>query len=232
MTIEIDEKLELATAEYLRSQPDFFQRHLSLLDQLNVSHRKKGTLSLVEMQLERQREKIRQLEKELRDLTALAEYNSGIFFSLMPLQQQLSHCTTLVEGEKVLNLWANSLGLQQAKLLLLRDSWLPIDELPPQYWLDRRAFEIIRLERLGLRRFYLGQLTHKEKTLMFLPEEFPIGSVACCLLGRELNQVNAILLFSSHDEKHFHREQDTLFLQKLTEMLMPHLWHWLAAYQK
>ena len=36
---------------------------------------------------------------------------------------------------------------------------------------------------MGLRQFYLGDLSNKEKALMFLPEELPIGSVAICRLG-------------------------------------------------
>lgn len=232
MSMEQEESLELAVVAYLKENPDFFQQHLSLLDELSVCHPKKGTLSLVEMQLKRQREKIRQLEQELAELTALAEYNASIFFSLMPLQQQLSQCSSLVEGNEALNSWAKSLGLQQAKILLLRDSWQSIATLAPQYWLDRKAFDIIRLERLGLRRFYLGLLSHKEKTLMFLPEEMPIGSVACCLLGQEGRQVSAIVLFTSADESHFNPKQDTLFLQHLTDLLKPHLWQWLKAYQK
>ncbi|TCJ98023.1 hypothetical protein EV694_1621 [Volucribacter psittacicida] len=224
--------LELATVQYLRDNPDFFQRHQTLLDELSVVHHKKGTLSLVEMQLQRQRDQIALLEARLSELTQLAEYNANIFFSLMPLQQTLSQSQTLEQGVSVLNNWADTLGLQQAKILLLRDSWLPIEYLPEQFWLDRKAFEIIRLERLGLRRFYLGQLTHKEKTLIFLPEELPVGSVAYCLLGQGLNQTSAVLLFSSHDENHFHLKQDTFFLQKLSEMVEAHLRRWLADYQK
>ena len=41
--------------------------------------------------------------------------------------------------------------LEGAKILLFTDSWQKKDSIPEQYWLDRKAFELIRLERMGLR---------------------------------------------------------------------------------
>ena len=60
---------------------------------------------------------------------------------------------------------------------------------------------------MGLRQFYLGDLSNKEKALMFLPEELPIGSVAICRLGGTSQKPTALLLFKSRDTDRFHNDQ-------------------------
>lgn len=219
--------------DYLTQHPDFFLDHPELLDHLNLHCSQKNTLSLVELQLERQRHRIKELEAELEKFTQLAIQNSDIFLGLLPLQQQLSQAHNLAEGIQKLDQWVKKFELQQAKILLFTDEWEKRTSLGEEVWLDRKAFEIVRLERFGLRRFYLGQMTHKEKTMLFLPEEFPIGSVACCLLGGKTGQKpTALLLFSARDERHFHNGQDTEFLKHLVDIVELHLGRWVDNFKR
>ena len=220
-------------SEYLKQHPTFFAAHPELLDILQIPHRQKGMLSLVETQLERQREQIKVLEAELAKFSRLAQREPDIFLGLMPLQQKLASVHRFSQGIEKLNQWAKSFELQQAKILLFNDQWDKNPDVEPQYWLDRKAFELIRLERFGLRHFYLGELTNREKSLMFLPEEFPIGSVACCLLGMKTgHKATALLLFSAHDTRHFHNGQDTAFLKHLVDIVELHLHRWLFHYER
>ena len=92
------------------------------------------------------------------------------------------------------------------------------ESIPEQHWLDRKAFELIRLERMGLRQFYLGDLSNKEKALMFLPEELPIGSVAICRLGGTPQKPTALLLFKSRDTDRFHTTKTQHFFDILVDM--------------
>lgn len=222
---------ELSIAEYLQTHPDFFQRHQHLLDDLYVVSKQQGTLSLVEVQLERQRKRIQELEQELAILAKLANQEQEIFLALMPLQQQLSHCKNLKQGIQAINQWTKNWELKQSKILLFTDQWQKQQDLEDIHWVDRKAFEIIRLERFGLRRFYLGEMTNREKSLLFLPEELPIGSVACCLLGAETAQnATALLLFTAHDSRHFHNGQNTQFLKHLVSIVELHLLRWLVDF--
>lgn len=208
-------------ADYLAQHPTFFSQYTDLLDHLQIPHQRKGAVSLVELQLDRQREKIEQLQQELAKLTQIAQHNEQMFFSLMPLQQKLFTLESVPELTQALQHWAENLGLKQVKVLLFNDAWHLPTSLPAEFQLDRRAFEVIRLERFGLRSFYLGKLTHKEKTLLFLPEEFPVGSVALCLLkdNKQPQSTTGLLLFSSHNEGHFYAKQETAFLQELTRLI-------------
>lgn len=223
--------------QYLQQHPNLLLDYPELLDHLNLHSAQKNTLSLVEHQLERQRQRIKELEAELDKFTQLAVQNSDIFFGLLPLQQQLSQAENLSAGIEKLNGWIQRFDVQQAKILLFKDCWQNCASLPEEVWLDRKAFDIVRLERFGLRHFYLGEMTHKEKTMLFLPEEFPIGSVACCLLGAKntqqtLTQPNALLLFSAREANHFHAGQDTEFLKHLVDIVELHLSRWTQHLKK
>lgn len=151
-----------AVAEYLRQHPEFFQQYPDLLDELQVTHRKKGMLSLVEAKLQRQRDQLQRQQQELDKIHNVAQHNERMFFSLLPLQNQFTQAKRFDDGMNVLQEWTTALGLQKGTVLLFRDSWVESADIAEQNWLDRTAFEIIRLERFGLQRHYLGTLTHRE----------------------------------------------------------------------
>lgn len=225
----MDEISESAVVAFLQAHPDFFQHHQELLDSLEIHHHEKGVLSLVEVKLQRQRDQLTKQQYELNTIRTIAEHNERMFFSLLPLQERLSKSKTFSQGMAALQEWTTALGLLKGTVLVFRDSWEASEGIPSENWLDRSAFDIIRLERFGLKRHYLGKLTHREKTLMFLPEDFPLGSVAFCLLGKRKSKkpYTAVLVFSARDEHHFHPAQDTTFLQQLAEVIERQLNYWL-----
>lgn len=226
---EIDVDFEQQIDQYLQAHPDYFSRHQALLDQLVIHHQRKGMISLVEAQLGRQREKIATLENVLNQVSSTVQQNETLFFSLLPLQKQLYQAKDIIEASHDLDQWAKTLGLKQGKILLLKDTWQS-ESVTSQYWLDRKAFEIIRLERFGLQSFYLGKLTNREKSLLFLPEELPIGSVAICLLNNKQDHkpYHAVLVFTALHEGHFYRGQNTDFLETLIELIEPLFHQWLT----
>lgn len=210
--------------DYLEKHPDFFRHHPTLLKKLTFHHSTKGTVSLIEAQLAQYRQEITSLTAQLEKFHQLGRQEADIFFALIPLQKKLFQAQDLFSVEKKLDQWAKSYELEGAKLLLFTDSWKKTATLPSSFWIDRNAFEIIRLERLGLRQFYLGELSGKEKSLLFLPEEFPIGSIACCLLGtKNTHKPTALLLFRSRDTQRFHPGQDISFLKHLVDIVDIHL---------
>lgn len=225
---EINADFEQQIHDYLNDHPNFFARHLSLLDKMQIPHQRKGMISLVEAQLGRQREKIATLEQQLYQIGNTVQQNEKLFFSLLPLQKALLQADNFTEANQNLNQWAKTLALKSAKILLLKDAWTEQNDIEAPYWIDRKAFEIIRLERFGLQSFYLGKLTNREKSLLFLPEELPVGSVALCLLKRHHQPYHSVLLFSSHNEDHFYRGQNTDFLENIVDLLEPLIAQWLA----
>ena len=69
---------EEAVASYLRNHPDFFDRHIGLLEILNVPHPSGTAVSLVERQLALLREKNQRLAEQLDDLLQIARENDTL----------------------------------------------------------------------------------------------------------------------------------------------------------
>jgi uncharacterized protein YigA (DUF484 family) len=64
--------------EYLRSDPDFFERHLDLLAMIKVPHPVGTAVSLVERQVGLLQDRGQQLERKLQELIAVARENEQV----------------------------------------------------------------------------------------------------------------------------------------------------------
>ena len=74
--VDIERIDEDSIADYLQRNPDFFDRHASLLTRLKLSHnRGAATVSLIERQVVALREKSQTLEARLRELIDVARSN-------------------------------------------------------------------------------------------------------------------------------------------------------------
>lgn len=66
-------------SQYLIENPDFFIQHPSILEQLQIPHAQKGSVSLVEIQSEQLRKKVRLLNYKLTQLISIAKQNEKIY---------------------------------------------------------------------------------------------------------------------------------------------------------
>ena len=82
-------------ADYLKQHPDFFLRHKELLEEIAVPHEQRGTVSLFDVKLERQRERLQQLEDERQELLANATRNEFIFRVYTDVYPALFACTSM-----------------------------------------------------------------------------------------------------------------------------------------
>src|SRR5690606_6543155 len=75
-SIDVDHIEEESIAEYLHTNPDFFERHAGLLTKLKLTHnRGAATVSLIERQVSALRDKSQNLEARLRELIEVARSN-------------------------------------------------------------------------------------------------------------------------------------------------------------
>src|SRR5690606_20567228 len=83
---------EATIADYLRSHPDFFERHGALLLGLKLPHRTNGAaVSLVERQVSMLRQRNAQLERQFKDLVAVAKANDALVEKIHQLGLRLMH---------------------------------------------------------------------------------------------------------------------------------------------
>jgi uncharacterized protein len=210
--VPLDEK---KVEEYLLSHPDFFGLHPELLTHLRIPHSERGAVSLVEIQLERLRHRVQELEGNIEGLVSLAAKNSELFSVFSQAQQKLFQTHNIYQALIVLDDLSNQLGLEFSLRLF--------DSLDEQLFLERRLFDNFRKSRLVARSVYLGRLRKAEGELLF--EQPPqLGSFVVLPLG--IDSLIGVLSFSSPDGGHFQPEMDTMFVEQLASVLTRLIHHW------
>lgn len=220
--IELDDDTVM---QYLLQNPDFFIRNARLVEQMRVPHPVRGTVSLVEWHLARQRNHINRLEEEITLLMEQASANETLFARLLHLQADLATASSLQDMLNRLQRWARRFGLAGANIRLFADRWnigAPSDFT--HLALTRSAFEPLRIQRLSDRRHYLGNLNGPE-LLLLLPQAKQVGSVALSLLGEQGDL--GMVIFSSRDTQHYQQGMGTVMLGQLALMLPELLERWI-----
>src|SRR5262245_37138628 len=89
------ESEEDTVARYLQHNPEFFERHQTLLARLRLPHARTGsTISLVERQVEVLREKQSGIEQKLADFVRVARSNDAIADKLQKFTRRLLRART------------------------------------------------------------------------------------------------------------------------------------------
>lgn len=190
---------EQILSEYLLDNPDFFDRFPELLTSLRLPHSQRGTVSLVERQLQILRNRVEQLEEEITSLMSIAKRNERIFRLNNEIAFALLKCETEHELQSVLSeRLRNYFNLSHVRLIHVAD-----DENYPPIWNKRLI--------LG---HYFGRLPILEAQKLFGTE---VGSVALTKLNPECGQI--IFAIASTDAMHFNPEMDNMFLDQLRQLL-------------
>ncbi|HEY0210279.1 DUF484 domain-containing protein [Acerihabitans sp.] len=213
-------------AQFLLDNPDFFIRNACQVEQMRVPHVNRGSVSLLEWQLARQRNHIRLLEEEITLLMEQAGANERLFNRLLYLQSDLAAADSLLDMLNRLQHWARGLGLSGAHVRLFTDKWYigaPSDFT--HLGISRTAFEPLRIQRLGQGNHYLGSLNGPE-LLQLLPQARQVGSVAISLMGE--NGDLGVLTFTSRDNQHYQPGMGTVLLQQLAILLPGLLARWVG----
>lgn len=191
---------------FLLENPEFFAQYPDLLEKIKLPHEHKGSVSLVEIQSDQLRQKVRQLNFKLNQLVTIAKQNEKIYRVYTDLNVQLLRCESVAEVQFTLeDVLQERLQLSSAVI----KSFKGPHAIPE---LQRRLFTEKRFKNTN---FFFGRLSQHERQLLF--GESPAESVALMLLGD--NRDLGILGISSSDASHFTPDMDTLLLQQLQQVL-------------
>ncbi len=206
-------------ASYLEENPDFFERHPALLQQMSLRHSQRGAVSLVERQQQVLRDRIRLMEEEITDLMTTARRNEELFRYYSELYVKLLGCRSLAEVmDSLQQTFAEQLHMPALSLKFF-DSPLELDE---QFTFAADTHKQLLSKRFADGPVYLGRLTGEEQRLLFPAES--IASVALLLLGDKGEL--GMLAIGNQDAGHFEPAMDTLLvrqLQALLSMILPPL---------
>lgn len=212
--VEEDALTADVVAAYLSDRPDFFTTRPELVDRLALPHRDQGTVSLVHVQMNRQRQRIEELEEEITVLMSLAKNNDRTFHEFMDLQQRLLQCDSMLKAVKAIEEMAKSLGL--VAYVRLFDSDLSY------YRLAKEAFQRFSTNHLNGKEAYLGRMRKVDRELLFGDNTRAPEMGSYVVLPLAAKSPLGMLAFSSSDGGHFQPHMDTLFLRQLA-LLVSHL---------
>ncbi|PTO84950.1 DUF484 family protein [Vibrio splendidus] len=210
--VEADALTAEVVAEYLRDNPDFFQDRKGLVDRLAINNVEQGAVSLVEVQLKRQRHRIEDLEEEITGLMSLAANNDKTFYEFMDLQAHVLKCSDFMQVIKAVEQKALDLGLKAHVRILSQ---------PGFYKLSEERYSKFSLNHFNGKDAYLGRLRKADRHDLFGDFQVPeLGSYVVLPLAKQ--SPLGLLAFSSEDGGHFQPHMDTLFLRHLA-LVVSHL---------
>lgn len=212
---EIDED---GIAAYLKANPDFFERHRQLLEELRLPHNTgRAAVSLVERQVSVLRHKNLQLERKLRDLVEVARSNDELAGRIHELALKLMHCrdraAVIACLEKELRL---SFRADRAVLVLFTDA-ADLDQTRFLRLIAREDPALAPFKTfLESARTRCGRVRDAQYRFLFGDDDVEIGSVALLPLGADASL--GFLAIGSRDADHFHPGKSIDFLDRLGEL--------------
>ncbi|MBL0711559.1 MAG: DUF484 family protein [Colwellia sp.] len=210
-------------SDYLYANPDFFNRNNDLITGLRLVDLQRGTVSLVERQQQKLRQKVHGLEDEITQLMSVASYNENLFMLYSDMYLRLIDCQSVTELLDCLTqATIELLSLSAFTIYLLDASTVEHKSLSKN---DCRG---VMQNRLHNSDYYFGRLQQSEQQLIF-SHHFPnngTGSVVLVKLTHN-NKDLGFLAISSDDAHHFDPRMDTLLLSQfkrlVAKLLQQHL---------
>lgn len=212
---------EDAVHKFLEENPDFFERHSSLLGTLRLPHVTGGTVSLVERQVSVLRQKDLKLERKLKELLDVARANDVLAAKLHQLTLQLMAASSLADTLKALETALRTgFNAEQSILVLFGD---------PKSFSDIHAgrfFKVVERNDLALKSFdtflgnhnpRCGQVRDVQRDFLFGQYASEVGSAALVPLGRK-SEIG-FLAIGSIDANRFHPGMSMDFLKRLGQLV-------------
>lgn len=214
---------EQAIANYLRKNPDFFNRHESLLVSMKVPHTRGTAVSLVERQVMVLRDENRHLQRKLENLIDMAKRNEALN---QKIQQVVLALLGVPNAEHFFDTLYSTLNQDfQTDAVAVR-----LFEVPGKAFSSRPEFAEYDAEVFGLFEHVLnaknpicGRLSDKQREYLFPKQE--IASAVMIPLGEE-DKARGLLVLGSLDVARYYSGMSTDLLKYLGELITQLLKHW------
>ena len=210
------ELIDKDVAAYLLANPDFFVDRDSLLLKIQVPHKSKGTISLVEKQLDVIRDRQKETKRQLKVFVENAERNKEIFdksrkliLSMMAAKKSSEFFAALEKGlKRDFRCKVNSLIVfGEPKQINHFTSRLPAASA-------RKYVGPL----LGSKAPTLGMLRPREQDFLFQAQSEKVKSAAVLPI-RDKNKSLGMLAIGSSDSEYFTPDMDVLFISFIAETL-------------
>jgi hypothetical protein len=210
---------EDAIAEYLRANPEFFERHASLLNNLRLPHDAGGAaVSLIERQVLVLRQKNLKLERKLKGLLDVARSNDLLATRIHALANLMLAAPDQAGVVKVLE--------EQLRVTFNADQSVLVVFEEPAGAATGRFLHVVSRDDPAIASFgtflqantpRCGQVRDAQRDFLFGVGNIEIGSVALVPLGNKSEL--GFLAIGSRDSDHFHPGMSIDFLARLGELV-------------
>lgn len=225
--LDEESREETAIADYLQGNPDFFERHATLLTKLKLPHnRGSSAISLVERQVAALRDNNEKLETRLRELIEVARGNDVLAAKIHRLACRLVRAT---DAGGVMDALEASLredfGASEWLLLVPADGESKLSKV------NSRHLRLVRVGATELKMFETlfesgrprcGQIRDSQRDYLFGAGTVEIGSAALVPLGSKTagkQSGMALLAIGSPDAERFHPTMSTEFLARIGDLV-------------
>ncbi|MES9843539.1 MAG: DUF484 family protein [Candidatus Sedimenticola sp. PURPLELP] len=202
-----DEENEQSIIDYLKSNPDFFERNQELLQELKITHDSGGAVSLIERQVLTLRDQNEQQKRQLEDFVSVARENELLNDRLHNLTLSLIDALNF---DEVVNVLEDKLHDDfQAEAVELH--------------LFSHAEDAANPDLDGFREFIdasvprCGRLPQEQLSYLFGPQAEDIESTAMIPIRGE--GILGLLAIGSQSEHRFHPGMGTDYLARLGEII-------------
>lgn len=200
--------------DFLNANPQFFEEHPDLLEQLSVPHPTSGnTISLSERQILTLREKLAQVQEKLAELVSFGEENDVIAEKVhrLTLSLMLSDDFEAVNFA-VYNHLQEDFAIPHVALRI----WNSILKRESPEFVE--VSEELRFFAADLRQPYCGPAQYPEVLAWFGNAASHLGSLALIPLRRDA-QVFGMLALGSEDPERFFPEMGTLYVERIGQLV-------------
>ncbi|MBY4676427.1 DUF484 family protein [Marinobacterium arenosum] len=205
---------EQQVADFLAAHPDFFSRHIKLLEKLYVPHQTGAAVSLVERQTSVLREKTQRLNAHLSDLVDIARHNDMQFEKTKRMVLNLLEAETLDDvAVAVEESLCQDFHGDSTALLLFSEKVLDTNNLRVMPREQAAPVDLLVESNLAS----CGQLSDEQYRFLFQQDAERIGSAAVVPLVK--GQTIGLLAIGSYDPDYFQSSQGTLYLSYVGEVL-------------
>lgn len=209
---------EREVADYLHAHPDFFERHLDLLEELKVPHPSGSAISLVERQVERLRHENMKVKGKLLQMVENARDNERINGRMQALAMALMEADGLDEVVITIDdVFRNDFNADAVSLKLLANKAIESEGInTPLVAANDRGFSSLRrfVER---RKPDCERLNDEERGYLFGEQGPTIGSSVVIPLHGSGDY--GLLVVGSEDQDRFHPGMGTLYLERMGELV-------------
>lgn len=206
-------------AQYLKKHPDFFERHGALLLKMRLPHAPSGaTISLVERQISLLRQQNDKLQRNLKELVAVARQNDVIVANIHRLALAfLRETSRRARIEQLETSLREDFGAHRAIVVLFE---APGDAGHDSFvrYVNRDDADLSPFSTfLNAGTTRCGLLREKQKQYLFGDEGTMLGSAAMVPLGERAQR--GFLVIGNRSKDHFNPSGQTDLLERLGELV-------------